>query len=97
MSGAFCVVLPRFWEVIHHDGVGGAAWTEPSAVQLSVQKDTEGGGGGGGLHRGGVLHGDLQREGPRPPRSQRVSDSGIPSFSRFSLFITGPHHSEDYS
>lgn len=62
----------RLWKVIHHDGFSGAAWFDPSALQLLVQQDRAGGAGGREFHCGGLLHGDLQRESPRPAGPQRV-------------------------
>lgn len=68
--GSLC--FSRFWEVVHYDGLSGAAWSDPSTLQHSVQQDCNGGPRGRELHRGGLFHGDLQREGSRPARPQRV-------------------------
>lgn len=66
------VRVPRFWQVLHHDGLRGAAWPDSSPLQLPVQQDSEGDAGGRELHGGSLLHGDLQREGPRPAWPKRV-------------------------
>lgn len=75
LFGAHCVcvcVFSRLWQVVHHDGLRRAAWSDSSPLQLPVQQDCAGDAGGRELHGGSLLHGDLQRESPRPARPQRV-------------------------
>ncbi len=63
----------RLRKVVHDDGSGRAAGSDPATLQFSDPAHRTGAEGGRELHRGGVLHGDLQREGARPSGSQRVS------------------------
>ena len=65
-------VTTRFGEVIYHDGFRRPARSDSSAVQRFVWTNPDGRQEGGELYCWGVLHGDLQREGPRSAWSQRV-------------------------
>lgn len=83
-SFELCTSVSRLWQVLHYDGLRRAARADPSALQLPVQQDSAGSPGRRGLHRRGLLHGDLQREGPRPARPQRVrKHSGKQKYPHF--------------
>lgn len=65
-------VITRLGKVVHHDGFRRPARSDSSTLQRFVWANAERTAGGGELHCWGVLHGDLQREGPRSAGSQRV-------------------------
>lgn len=79
----------RFREVLFHDGKRRAARFDPSAVLLAVREGPQGGERDSHVQGGGLLHGDLQREGPRPAGSQRVSGVLCPSSQHRSVVSAG--------